>query len=94
MSIAGLEPGSHPVLIEITRTHLVWVAADNPEQARKNAETNPQDLLRAAQTAVPVDGSIDIAALSEDTAAWLDLDGDQYERIDRYFADARTAGTR
>lgn len=27
-------------------------------------------------------------------AAWLDLDGEQYERLDRYFAAARTGDAR
>jgi hypothetical protein len=93
MAIAGPEHGSHPVLIEITRTHLVWIQADTPELAREHAEKNPQDLLRAPQ-AVPVDASVDVAALTEAAAAWLDVEGEQYERLDRYFAAARTGNER
>ena len=94
MPIEASGPTVHPVLIEITRTHLVWIAADTPAQATREADKNPQQLTAAPGATRPVDGSIDIAALTEDAAAWLDLDGDQYERIDRYFAAQGSGGAR
>lgn len=93
MAVADPVPGYHPVLIESTRTFLVWLQADSPEQACKHAEANAQELL-CAPLALPVDASIEVAALSEDAAAWLDLGGEQYARIDRYFSDTRTGGAR
>jgi hypothetical protein len=84
----------HSVLIEITRTGLVWITADTPAQARREADKNPQQLTEAPQAARPVDGSIDVAALTEDAAAWLDLDGNEYERLDLYFAAQRIGGAR
>jgi hypothetical protein len=81
---------SHPVLFETTRTYLVWVKADSAAQARRAAEKDPGAFLAEAE-AMPVDSSTDTAALTEDTAAWLDLDPEAYQRLDDYFATVNAA---
>lgn len=80
----------HPVLIETTRTYLVWIEADSPAAARRMAEKNPEqfpddpDICDGA----PVDASTDTAPVTEETAAWLDLAPEAYARLDDYFAAA------
>jgi hypothetical protein len=86
-------PASHPVLIERTHTYLVWIQADTPAAARRAAEKDPGAFLGEPDP-VPVDASTDAALLGEDTAAWLDLDGEAYQRLDDYFAAASTGGQR
>jgi hypothetical protein len=82
----------HPVLVEITRTHLVWVEAESQQAARLEAEKNPQVRAAAPDAAVPVDVSVQVAELSEPAAAWLDADPETYQRLDAYFAAARAGG--
>jgi hypothetical protein len=89
-------PASHPVLIERTHTYLVWIQADTPAAARGAAEKDPGAFLGelAELEAVPVDASTDTALVTVDTAAWLDLDGEAYQRLDDYFAAASTGAQR
>jgi len=89
---APADPTRHPVLIETTRTYLVWIAADTPAAARRAAEKDPRHFLGevAEVDGSPVDASTDTAAVSEDTAAWLDLDSEAYQRLDDYFAATAT----
>jgi hypothetical protein len=56
-------------------------------------EKDPAAFLGELEAA-PVDASTDTALLSEDTAAWLDLDGEAYQRLDDYFAAASTGAQR
>lgn len=86
-------PTAHPVLIEITRTYLVWIEADTAVAARRAAEKNPGEFLGDldACDGAQVDASTDAAAVTEDTAAWLDLGSEAYARLDDYFAAADTS---
>ncbi len=92
VSSVSTAPALHPVLIEITRTHLVWVQADSQHVACCEAEKNPQVRAAAPGAAVPVDVSVEVAALSEQTAAWLDADEETYRRLDEYFAATPAGG--
>jgi hypothetical protein len=85
-------PALHPVLIEITRTHLVWVQAESRHVALCEAEKNPLVRAGAPGAAVPVDVSVEVALLGEQTAAWLDADGETYRRLHEYFAAGRAGG--
>jgi hypothetical protein len=80
----------HSVLIETTRTYLAWIQADTPAAARWMAEKNPGQFLDDPEACdgAPVDASTDIAPVSEQTAAWLDLAPEAYARLDDYFAAA------
>jgi len=80
----------HPVLIETTRTYLVWIQADTPAAARRMAQKNPERFLADSDVCdgAPVDASTDTAPVSEETAAWLDLAPEAYARLDDYFAAA------
>ena len=91
--LAPAAPTSHPMLIETTRTYLVWIEADTPAAARRAAEKNPREFLGDldAFDGAEVDASTDAAAVTEDTAAWLDLDSEAYARLDDYFAAADTS---
>lgn len=73
----------YPVLIEVTKTYLVWVEADTPEGARQRAADRAASLLPDGAT---VDGSIEARVVTEPVADWLDTDPDQVERLDAYFA--------
>jgi hypothetical protein len=85
---APITPTRHPVLIEKTLTYLAWIQADTPAAARRAAEKDPGRFLSdlAACDGAEVDASTDTAVLSEDAAAWLDLDDEAYARLDDYFA--------
>ena len=89
-------PTSHPVLLETTSTFLVWIRADTPAAARRAAQKNPGEFLSdlAACDGARVDACTDAAAVSEDTAAWLDLDSEAYQRLDDYFAAAGASDAR
>ena len=86
--LAPAAPSAHPVLLETTRTYLVWIQADTPAAARHAAEKDPERFLRDldAFDGAEVDASTDTAAVTEDTAEWLDLDPEAYARLDDYFA--------
>ena len=85
-------PTLHPVLLETTHTYLLWVCADTPAAARRAAQKSPGQFLGdlGACDGARVDASTDTAELTEDTAAWLDLEPAAYQRLDDYFAAADT----
>jgi hypothetical protein len=89
MTTATIDPFTvtteHPVLIEYTETHLVWITADTAEEAARIAEKDIADLFDP--DAAPVDRSTGSVLLDEDLAYWLDTDEAITERLDAYFAD-------
>jgi hypothetical protein len=88
MTSLPTDRAGHPVLIETTRTYLVWIQADTPAVARRMAAKNPEQFLDDpdACDGAPVDTSTDTAPVTEETAAWLDLAPEVYQRLDDYFA--------
>lgn len=75
---------AHPVLVEVTETRLVWIEADTPEQARDGVST--AEGCAWTSGAPLVDYCAESRIVTEQTADWLDLDPDQVERLDAYFA--------
>lgn len=75
---------AHPILVEVTETRLVWIAAETPEQARKLAAIYG---TRAYQDQLPcVDSNIETRTVTEELAYGLDAGPDEYDRLDDYFA--------
>jgi hypothetical protein len=80
---------AHPVLVEVTETRLVWIAAETPEQARRLA---PMYGKPAYRDRLPlVDANIETRTVTEELAYELDAAPEEYERLDDYFA-ATTGG--
>ena len=75
---------AHPILVEVTETRLVWIAAETPEQARKLAALYGQPTYRDQLPVV--DSNIETRAVTEELAYELDADPDEYDRLDDYFA--------
>lgn len=92
MTSLPTERTGHPVLIETVRTYVVWIDADSLAAARRIAEKNPEEFLGNLEACdgAPVDASTQAAAVTEATAAWLDLAPEAYARLDDYFAAADT----
>jgi hypothetical protein len=89
MTTATIDPFTttteHPVLIEYTETHLVWIAADTPEDAAALAAKDFGDYYEPDAT--PVDQSTGSKALDAELAYWLDADAESVEKLDAYFAE-------
>ena len=75
---------AHPILVEVTETRLVWIAAETPEQARKQAKMFAADAYR--DVLPRVDSSVETRTVTEELAYELDADPEEYERLDDYFA--------
>lgn len=91
MTTATIDPFAptteHPVLIEYTETHLVWITADTAEEAARIAEKDITDLFDP--NAAPVDRSTGSVLLDEDLAYWLDTDPETTDKLDAYFTGSR-----
>jgi hypothetical protein len=75
---------AHPILIEVTETRLVWIAAQTPEQAREQAARYAADDYRS--TLPRVDSNVETRVVTEELAYELDADPEEYDRLDDYFA--------
>src|SRR5437879_2373507 len=58
--LASAAPTAHPVLLEITRTYLVWIRADTPAAARRAAEQDPRR-QSAERSGIAVGGALGVA---------------------------------
>ena len=75
---------AHPILVEVTETRLVWIAADTPEQARSLAGIYGKPDYRDQLPCV--DSNIETRTVTEELAYELDAEPEEYERLDDYFA--------
>lgn len=75
---------AHPILVEVTETRLVWIAAETPEQARTLAGMYGKPAYRDQLPCV--DSNIETRTVTEQLAYELDADPDEYDRLDEYFA--------
>lgn len=79
---------AHPVLVEVIETRLMWIEADTPEQAARQVPApvvKVVGLLNLPHMPL-VDASFETCAVTENLAHWLDLDPDEVELLDEYFA--------
>ena len=75
---------AHPILVEVTETRLVWIAAETPEQAAQQAPLYAADTYR--DQLPRVDSNVETRVVTEELAYELDAAPEEYERLDDYFA--------